>query len=56
MSRKTEPVQPSWWGALMHVHAFTHLGTLLRNANKMTNLEGIYHVLKVDHFQGISHG
>ncbi len=30
MSRKTEPVQPSWWGALMHVHAFTHLGTLLR--------------------------
>ncbi len=30
MSRKTEPVQPSWWGALMHVHTFTHLGTLLR--------------------------
>jgi hypothetical protein len=28
----------------------------IRNANKMTNLEGIYHVVMVDHFQRISDG
>jgi hypothetical protein len=32
------------------------LSFTIRDGNKMTNLSGIYHVVKVDHYQEISNG